>query len=147
MALPAVAATSQITSPPSPPAIKVIRTTSGFSALPINGFIGQIKLDGNGRILTVGGWIAPSKDWPARSIDEIVVGVDIPIVGADLEQVFRPDVVQARAADSLYSGFTIRLRLLTPLQALPAGASLCVAGSSEGKLVARARDHKEMRCR
>jgi hypothetical protein len=131
---------------PPPPAISMIATSEKLAALPIYGAIDGIELVDDGRALTIRGWIAPPPGSTAKSIDEIIVALDAPAKGAQLAQEYRPDVVKAKAADSLYTGFTIRVPLLNPSQALPTTASLCVAGSSAGALIARAHDHKEMQC-
>jgi hypothetical protein len=128
-------------------AIKVVPTKNELVALPSNGFIDEIQLEENGNVLKLRGWIAPPKDLTGKSIDGIVVALDIPVEGAELTQQLRLDVVQAKAADFLCTGFKIRLRLPSPLQALPTGGSLCVAASSVGQLIVRTVDNKEMPCR
>ena len=118
---------------------------SELAILPARGHVDAIQLEDSGQVLTIRSWIAPPTN-SMGSIDEIVVAPGLPTKGAELTQDFRPDVVRVKAADSFFTGFTIHLRLLTPLQALPTAASLCVAGSSRGQLIVRANDHKAMQC-
>jgi hypothetical protein len=133
-------------SSPPPPAISMTTTSDKLAALPTYGNIDSIQLVEDGRVLTIRGWIAPPTVTASKSIDEIIVALDVPVKGAELTQEFRPDVVQGKGASSYFTGFTIRLPLLNPLQALPTSASLCVAGSSAGELIVRANDHQEMQC-
>ncbi len=80
-------------------------------------------------------------------VDEIAFFSDIPNAGAELVWINRPDVVRAGAANDPFVGFKIRMNLDKPQQALPAGASLCVAAVAEGKLVARMSNHSSVPCR
>jgi len=97
-----------------------------------------------------GGYVIEAYGWvvlPDGNPDEIALFSDIPNVGAELLWINRPDVVRAGAASDPFVGFKIRINLGKPLQALPAGASLCVAAVAEGKLVARMSNHSSVPCR
>jgi hypothetical protein len=111
--------------------------------LPLRGSVDAVALEEGGYVIEAYGWVV----LPDRNPDEIAFFSDIPNVGAELLWINRPDVVHAGAASDPFVGFKIRMNLGKPLQALPAGASLCVAASSEGKLVARMSNHSSVPCR
>ena len=131
---------------PPTPTISLTTTSDKLVALPTYGHIDAIRLVDDGRAILISGWIAPPLSSTVKSFDKIIVALDVPAKGAALSQAYRPDVVQAKVANSFYTGFDILVSLLNPLQALPTSASLCVVGSSAGALIVRASDHKEMQC-
>jgi hypothetical protein len=112
--------------------------------LPLRGTIDAVALAEGGYMIEAYGWVVLPD---GNRVDEIEFFSDIPAVGAELLWINRPDVVNAGAADDAFVGFKIRMDLGAPLRELPAGASLCVAASVDGKLVARMHNQSNMPCR
>jgi hypothetical protein len=115
-----------------------------FLRLPTQGHVDELRLEDNGSVLTVSGWIATNEK---KSVDQLALYFSLSTSWADTSWTNRPDVVRAGAALDLLTGFKITIGLEEPLQAIPAGASLCIAGISDGEPVARASDHHSMACR
>ena len=95
-------------------------------------------------MLTVFGWVATNEK---KSVDQLALYFGLSTLWAETSWANRPDVVRAGAALDLLTGFKIRIGLEERLQAIPVGASLCIAAISDGELVARASDHHTMACR
>jgi hypothetical protein len=115
-----------------------------FLRLLRQGHVDEVQLEDNGSVLTVSGWIATNEK---KSVDQLALYFGLSTSWAETSWTNRPDVVQAGAALDLLTGFKMRIGLEERLQAIPAGASLCIAGISDGELVARASDHHSMACR
>ncbi len=96
------------------------------------GYIDSIQLAESGREVLISGWLPAAEEMQAA--DEIVVLTDLPAEKAEINWGPRPDVVQAKAATYLLTGFTIRIKLLSKLQQLPKNGYLCIAAANQGNL-------------
>jgi hypothetical protein len=124
--------------------VRMIQEKNALAALAHNGSVEAIELREYGHALAVHGWLSSPVTEP---IDEVVFYLDLPTVGAELSWTNRTDVARAMGANHLLSGFTLHIRLLKPLQAVPPATTLCVAALVGGRLLARARDHERFQCR
>ena len=86
------------------PAIRVTTSTKELVDLPSNGFVDDVGLEDNGWILVLSGWIAPPTASWSKSVDEIVIGLGLPIESAEISQ----DVSTGRGSTS---GFELFLGL------------------------------------
>jgi hypothetical protein len=124
--------------------LRAVTSMAELTDLPVNGSVDAVALDERGYVIEAYGWVVLPDGNP---VDEIAFFSDIPTVGAELLWINRPDVVRAGAASDPFVGFKIRMEISKPLQALPVGASLCVAASTGGKFVARMSNQSSMPCR
>jgi hypothetical protein len=115
-----------------------------FMVLPRQGHVDEIRLQDNGSVLDVFGWVTTADK---KSADQLAFYLGLSALGIEVSWTNRLDVVQAGDALDLLTGFKVRIRLVEPLKMLPSGAPLCIAAVSNGKLVARAIDHQAMGCR
>jgi hypothetical protein len=122
-----------------PGRVEVSSLDPSYQALPSRGHIDWIRLAENGYVLEVSGWTAD----PSGRVDRMLVATNVAAENAEIRWGTRPDVLAAGAADYLLTGFNIRLRMSSRLQAIPPDLSLCLVASSNGGSAFRVNDYSK----
>ncbi len=124
--------------------IRAVQSKAELTDLPLRGSVDAVELAEGGYVIEAYGWVVLPDGNP---VDEIGFFTDMPIERAELLWINRPDVVRAGATGDPFVGFKIRMEIEKALHTLPGGASLCVAASTGGKLVARMSNNSTVPCR